>query len=539
MITSDFLVIGGGIAGLTFALEAAKHGDVVVLFKKEVALSSTAWAQGGIAAVSEEQDDLVLHVDDTLKTGGGIAHRDIVELVIGDGPQRIEDLIRHGVEFDKSENGSYHLHREGGHSRRRIYHAADATGRVIHQALLKEASETPRITFIEHAFAIDLIGSRNLDNGDSPNKILGAYVLLQDGTVERFLAKKTLVATGGAGKVYRYTSNPDIATGDGIAMCVRAGCPVGNMEFFQFHPTCLFHPEAKSFLISEALRGEGAVLRLRNGERFMEAYDPARELAPRDVVARAIDSEMKRTGDDFVLLDISHRDEDFIRHHFPNIFERCRDFGIDITKEPIPVVPAAHFLCGGVISDAWGRTSLPNLYVAGECAHTGLHGANRLASNSLLEGVVFGYRAAIDAVSSLNTSSHPNDLLSKVPTWDVGRAGPSEEAVIVSQNWDELRQCMWNYVGIVRSDNRLTRALSRVQLINREINEYYWNHFLTTDLLELRNLNLIAELVIRSSMARKESRGLHFTTDHPVPLPEFERDTIITPEMLSCTSYKA
>ncbi len=534
---SDFLVIGGGIAGLTFALEAAKHGQVQVLCKKEASISSTAWAQGGIAAVSEqEEDSLDLHIEDTLKTGGGIANREIVELVIREGPARVNELIRLGTNFDQDKNGRFHLHREGGHSRRRIYHAADATGRVIHEALLKQAKQNERIIFIENAFAIDLISNHHLSSNNvdqSKKEVFGAYVLLPDGKISRFLARKVLVATGGAGKVYKYTSNPDIATGDGIAMCFRAGAPVANMEFFQFHPTCLFHPDAKSFLISEALRGEGATLRLRSGERFMARYDSLLELAPRDIVARAIDNELKRTGDDYVFLDISHRENSFICSHFPTIYEKCKTFGIDITKEPIPVVPAAHFLCGGVVADKWGKTELQNLYVAGECASSGLHGANRLASNSLLEGVVFGYRAACDAIQSLNTSLSPEDLIPSIPKWNVGDAAPSDEAVIVSQNWDELRQCMWNYVGIVRSNKRLERALRRVNLIQHEIHEYFWNHFVTSDLLELRNLSLVAELVIKSSIARKESRGLHYNIDYLHTSKDFCKDTIIYPTSIS------
>ena len=519
----DFLVIGGGIAGLTYALEVAPHGSVAILFKKGITESSTAWAQGGIAAVSDPSDNLDLHIEDTLTCGVGLCHRDTVEMVVREGPQRIKHLIELGINFDRDASG-YHLHQEGGHSRRRIYHAADATGSAIQNTLLRRAREHPNIQFFTDANAIDLITSRTVRTDFNRQTAFGAYVLLADGQIEIFLADKILLATGGAGKVYRYTSNPDVATGDGIAIAYRAGARVANLEFFQFHPTCLYHPKAKSFLITEAMRGEGAKLKRIDGSSFMQRYHPQAEMAPRDVVARAIDAELKTSGDDYVLLDITSRPADFVREHFPNIYERCKQFGIDITSEPIPVVPAAHYCCGGVVSDHFGRTDIQNLYVAGECAHTGLHGANRLASNSLLEGVVFGYRGARDSIENRN----PQTKIA-VPPWNSGDAVNSDEQVVISQNWDEIRRCMWNYVGIVRSDKRLERALNRSQMIEQEIRDYYWNFTVTPDLLELRNLSLVANLLIRCAMARKESRGLHYNIDHPNISQELAIDTIVDP----------
>lgn len=521
----DFLVLGGGIAGLTFALEAAKHGSVAVLVKKGLEESSTSWAQGGIAAVAAADDNFDLHIQDTLTAGAGLCNKSIVDIVVREGPERVHELINLGVHFDKNNaDGEYHLHREGGHSRRRIFHAADQTGAEIQRALLKAARRQPNIQFVLHASAIDLITTEKLGlQSASKNRAVGAYVYLGPGKIEAILADKILVATGGAGKVYLYTSNPDVATGDGIAMCYRAGARVANMEFFQFHPTCLYHPQAKTFLITEAMRGEGAKLRRVNGEEFMHKYHELRELAPRDVVARAIDHEMKLHGEDHVLLDISHRDSRFVREHFPMIYQRCLSYGFDITAAPIPVVPAAHYCCGGVVADEWGRTGIDSLYVAGECAHTGLHGANRLASNSLLEGVVFGYRAAIDAVKSFNQAP----LQVSVSEWDPGKATSSDENVVITQNWDEIRRFMWNYVGIVRTTKRLERALRRCQLIADEINEYYWNVHVTPDLIELRNLSLVAELVVCCALARRESRGLHYTLDYPEASSSPGSDTVL------------
>ncbi len=527
MIQVDFLVIGGGIAGLTYALEVAKHGSVAVLFKKGIEDSSTSWAQGGIAAVTAADDSFDLHIEDTLKVGGGLSHHDVVEIVVKEGPERVLELEKLGTGFDKNEGtNDFHLHQEGGHSRRRIFHTADSTGNSIQRALLNAARNHPNIKFYLQVSAIDLITTRKIGvDVHGPNRVLGAHVLMTADKVEQFIADKVLLATGGAGKVYLYTSNPDVATGDGIAMAYRAGARVGNMEFFQFHPTCLYHPRAKSFLITEAMRGEGAILRRINGEEFMFRYSSQKELAPRDVVARAIDHEMKLRGEEYVLLDITHRPAPFIREHFPNIYKTCLGFGIDITTQPIPVVPAAHYLCGGVVVDADGRTDIQNLYATGECAHTGLHGSNRLASNSLLEGVVFSYRAALDSIKNLNRT--PLDFL--IPQWDAGSAVDSDEQVVITQNWDEIRRFMWNYVGIVRTNKRLERALRRCESIQQEIDEYYWNFRVTPDLLELRNLNLVANLVIRSAMARKESRGLHFNLDFPDARTEYMSDTILAP----------
>jgi L-aspartate oxidase len=517
----DYLVIGGGIAGLTFAKQVAPHGKVAILFKKELTQSSTAWAQGGIAAVTTPEDDFDLHIEDTLKAGAGLCHKKIVEIVIKEGPQRVYELIDQGAKFDKSDDSNYHLHQEGGHSRRRIFHSADHTGYEIQKTLLESVKTHSNVTYFERYNAIDLITTAKLGlSGD--NLVVGAYVLNAQGRVEVFSAKVVLVATGGAGKVYLYTSNPDVASGDGIAMCYRAGCEVANMEFFQFHPTCLYDARAKSFLITEAMRGEGAQLKRANGETFMEHYHELKELAPRDIVARAIDSEMKKHGEDCVYLDITHKPADFIKEHFPMIYEKCLSYGYDITKHPIPVVPAAHYCCGGVVSGEWGETKIKNLYVAGECAHTGLHGANRLASNSLLEGLVFGYRSAQHAIEKSQQTLSVN-----IPRWNKGEAVEADEQVVITQNWDEIRRCMWNYVGIVRSTKRLERALRRVQLIQQEINDYYWNFRVTSDLLELRNLSVVAELVVRSALARKESRGLHYTIDHPETNPSYLVDTVI------------
>lgn len=520
----DYLVIGGGIAGLTFAIEAARKGSVAVLFKKEGDDSSTARAQGGIAAVTASDDNFDLHIQDTLTAGAGLCRRQIVEMVVMEAPERLHQLIERGAHFDKDVmTKDYHLHREGGHSRRRIFHARDATGFEIQRALLQRIKAEPNIQLYDHSSAVDLITTQKIKKSSAPNCAIGAYVLTHEHEIETFLAKRILVATGGAGKVYLYTSNPDVASGDGIAMCYRAGARVANMEFFQFHPTCLYHPEAKSFLITEALRGEGAKLRRINGEDFMHKYHELAELAPRDIVARAIDNEMKVNGEEYVLLDISHKPADFVRTHFPTIYERCLKFGYDMTAQPLPVVPAAHYCCGGVISDQNGRTDIGNLYVAGECACTGLHGANRLASNSLLEGLVFGHRAAVDASAAIDDSS----LDYSVPDWDPGQAVDSDEQVVINQNWDEIRRFMFHYVGIVRSDKRLARAFRRSEAIQKEIQDYYWNMRITSDLLELRNLSLVANLIIRCAMDRKESRGLHYNIDYPMTRERYCRDTVL------------
>ena len=525
-VQSEVLVIGSGIAGLTCALECATHGPVVIVTKDRLPESSSQYAQGGIASVWSPEDSFESHTEDTLVAGAGLCHRDVVETVVREGPERVRDLIELGTNFDvrghpEQEDREYDLGREGGHSHRRILHALDATGHEIIRALSEAVRANPRITIYENHLATDLLVERS----GRTTECWGAYVLDRDSReVHRFTARATVLCTGGAGKVYLYTSNPDVATGDGLAMAYRAGAIVANMEFFQFHPTCLFHPNAKSFLMTEALRGEGAVLRRPDGEPFMKQYDPRAELAPRDIVARAIDSEMKVHGFDAVLLDISHKPAGWIRDRFPTVYERCLQFGFDLTKAPVPVVPAAHYACGGVRTDVHARSSIPRLYAAGEVACTGLHGANRLASNSLLEGLVFGHRAARDALERLRTDTRQPPTLRP---WDPGRATDSNELVVVAQNWDEIRRFMWNYVGIVRSDRRLERARQRITLLQEEIRAYYWDFLLTSDLVELRNIATVAELVIASAMSRKESRGLHYTVDHPEPDPACVRDTLV------------
>jgi len=521
--TCDYLVLGSGVAGLTFALEAARHGEVLVVTKRSSNDSATAWAQGGIAAVLDPADSFAAHTEDTLTAGRGLSRREVVERVVAEGPERIRELMAMGAEFDPGEGPTHlNLTREGGHSARRIVHHADMTGAEVQRVLVEAVRKNPRIRFLEDHMGVNLIELSKL--GAGRKRVVGAYVFDEtEGQVHTVLARATVLATGGAGKVYLYTSNPDVATGDGVAMAYRAGATVANMEFYQFHPTCLYHPEAKSFLISEALRGEGGVLRLPDGTAFMERHHPLKDLAPRDVVARAIDYEMKKAGLDHVMLDMSAKPADYLRSRFPNIHERCLAFGIDMTQRPIPVVPAAHYMCGGIVVDADGRTTLPGLWTIGEASSTGLHGANRLASNSLLEGLVYGYRAA-RAVAEVPERSEP---IPPVPDWDVGKAVPSDEAVVITQNWDEIRRFMWNYVGIVRSDKRLHRAARRIALLQEEIREYYWRHLVTRDLLELRNLAQVAELVVACALARRESRGLHYTLDHPDTDDTLLGDTLV------------
>ncbi|MBT8453179.1 MAG: L-aspartate oxidase [Deltaproteobacteria bacterium] len=524
-VECDYLVLGTGVAGLSFALEAARHSRVSIVTKRSRSDSATNWAQGGIAAVLDPTDSFEAHVADTLGTGGGLSHRDIVEMVVRDGPDRIRELMDLGAKFSRTEEGlSLDLTREGGHSARRVVHAGDITGEEVQRVLVQAAMASPNIDIAEDHMAVDLVETSKFGG---PPRVVGAYVLDEaTGEVKTYLARATVLATGGAGKVYLYTSNPDVATGDGVAMAYRAGAELANMEFFQFHPTCLFHPEAKSFLISEALRGEGGVLRLQSGEAFMGSHHDMKDLAPRDVVARAIDYEMKRLGDDFVYLDISHESASFISERFPNIHRRCLQYGIDMTKDPIPVVPAAHYMCGGVVVDDRGSSTIPGLWAVGEVTFTGLHGANRLASNSLLEGLVYGHRTAIAARETLEEAPRPE--LSDVADWDVGQAVPSDEAVVVSQNWDELRRFMWNYVGIVRTDRRLRRASRRIAMLQEEIREYYWAHLVNRDMLELRNIADVAELIIRCASARKESRGLHYNLDYPHAGAEWKGDTRIS-----------
>jgi L-aspartate oxidase len=513
---SDFLVIGSGIAGLTFALKTAAHGTVCIVTKLEARASSTFYAQGGIASVWSKEDRFDLHVEDTLRAGDGLGRPDVVELVVRKGPERIRELIEWGCHFSLDNEGrDYDLGMEGGHSRRRILHAKDSTGREVEESLIERCRAHKNITLMENHIAVDLIIESRMggDLAADQDRCWGAYVFdKEEGEVVTFLAGCTLLSTGGAGKVYLYTSNPDVATGDGVAMAYRGGAAVGGMEFYQFHPTCLYHPEAKSFLISEAVRGEGGTLLTRRGDAFMKGYHPRGELAPRDIVARAIDSEMKKSGDDYVLLDVSHKPADFLIERFPGIHARCLSFGIDITRDPIPVVPAAHYMCGGVVTDKAGHTSLGQLYAAGEVAFTGLHGANRLASNSLLESVVFSHLAAEAAIAEKRSGVAPPPEASP---WDPGGATRSTEEVVVTQNWDAVRRLMWNYVGIVRSDKRLERASKQICVLVEEITEYYHSVLVTSDLIELRNIATVAELIIRCASRRKESRGLHCNVDHP------------------------
>ncbi|AGA87597.1 L-aspartate oxidase [Stutzerimonas stutzeri] len=526
----DVLVIGSGAAGLTLALNLPADLRIAVLSKGDLSNGSTYWAQGGVAAVLDTTDTVESHVADTLIAGGGLCHEDAVRFTVEHSNEAIQWLIEQGVPFTRDdapdrEDGSFefHLTREGGHSHRRIIHAADATGAAIFNTLLGQARQKDNIELLQQRVAVDLITEHKL--GLPGRRCLGAYVLNRNtGEVETFQSRFVVLATGGAAKVYLYTSNPDSACGDGIAMAWRAGCRVGNLEFNQFHPTCLYHPQAKSFLVTEALRGEGALLKLPNGERFMPRFDAREELAPRDIVARAIDHEMKRLGIDCVYLDISHKPADFIKSHFPTVYERCLEYGIDITSQPIPVVPAAHYTCGGVVVDQAGRTDIPGLYAIGETSFTGLHGANRMASNSLLECFVYGRAAAQDILRELPDITDSTTL----PAWDASQVTDSDEDVIIAHNWDELRRFMWDYVGIVRTNKRLMRAQHRVRLLLSEIDEFYSNYKVSRDLLELRNLALVADLMIRSAMERKESRGLHYTLDYPQLLPQ-ALDTILAP----------
>lgn len=511
----DYLVIGSGLAGLSFAEKVAQHGRVALVTKRALEESNTAWAQGGIAAVWAGDDSVDSHVADTLEAGAGLCNERVVRMIAEEGPVRIQELIDLGVRFSPSptsEDG-YDLGLEGGHSHRRILHQADKTGYEVVRALTAVVRSRDNIDIFENHLAIDLLIDEKFGFGGGRPQCWGAYVLdTTTGQVETFTAGATLLATGGSGKVYLYTSNPDVASGDGIALAYRAGCRVADMEFMQFHPTCLYHPAAKSFLVTEAMRGEGAVLRRPDGTPFMDNYDGRLELAPRDIVARAIDTEMKTSGFDHVLLDITERGAAFLEKRFPAVREGCLRFGIDITRQPIPVVPAAHYQCGGVMTGTHGETAINRLYAAGEVGMTGLHGANRLASNSLLEAVVMASRSAEAALGAAGSGA-PGPP--RFPAWTTGAAVNIDESVVISHNWDEIRRLMWNYVGIVRSDRRLERAAARISMLREEIRQYYWDFLVTRDLLELRNIAVVAELVIRCARSRRESRGLHFNVDCP------------------------
>lgn len=531
---TDFLVIGSGIAGLFYALKVSKYGSVAIVTKRDIEESATKYAQGGIASVTSADDSYRLHTQDTLEAGAGLCDQEMVRIIVENGPKMIRELLELGANFSRSPGkeglAGFDLGREGGHSKHRIIHASDLTGLEIEKVLINAVKKDKNIQIFENHIAVDIITyskiSSRFQQNNEEDAASGCYVLdKKSGTIKTFLAPTTLLATGGIGKVYLYTSNPDIATGDGIAMAYRAGAKIANMEFIQFHPTCLYHSEAKSFLISEAVRGEGGVLRLKGGRTFMENYHSMGCLAPRDIVARAIDFEMKKTGDDFVCLDLTHIPGYRIRERFPNLYEKCLNFGIDMSTTPIPIVPAAHYSCGGIKVDDCGRSSIRGLYAAGEAACSGVHGANRLASNSLLEALVLSNHAAQSTIKELKRVKLSFESISP---WDVGNAVDSDEMVVVSHNWDEIRRMMWNYVGVVRSDKRLNRAKRRIEILQKEIAEYYWDFVVTNDLVELRNIATVAEIIIKSSIQRKESRGLHYNLDYPYQDDKkWKRDSII------------
>jgi len=504
-IKTDFLIIGAGIAGLTSAIQLQKYGKVLILVKRTLPECNTYYAAGGISCVWDKNDSFEQHKKDTMIAGDGLCKEEVVDEIIREGPNRINDLIKWGIQFDKMPNGEYDLTQEGGHTQRRILHARDLTGKAVFETLLNKVHSYPNIEIREHNIAINLFGQDNICRG--------VYVLnKKSNQIYSISAKATILATGGCGKVYLYTSNHDAATGDGIAMAYRIGAAISNMEFVQFHPTCLYHPYAKNILISESLRGEGAHLVDKNGNKFMENYHPLKELAPRDIVSRAIDDLIKRTGDDYVLLDISFKDAEYLRKRFPGVNENCLKYNIDFTKEPIPVVPAAHYMCGGIVAKTNGKTNIKHLFAIGECAYTGLHGANRLASNSLLEGLVCGFKSG-EYVGTHMKEFGKNDL--DFPDWEEGSAVDPKEAVVITQNWEEIRRIMQNYVGIVKTDKWLKRAWDRLNLIHDEIDQYYWDFKITSDLIELRNLITVARLILKCARARKESRGLHYNLDYP------------------------
>jgi len=523
----DVIIIGSGGAGLSLALSLPHHYNIAVLAKAPLTEASTYYAQGGVAAVLDETDSIQQHIDDTMIAGAQLCELDAVKHTVEGGKPSVDFLLKHGVQFTLDDAEQLHLTREGGHSQRRIIHAADATGKAISTTLVQRAREQKNLTIFENYIAIDLITTEKLGIDEQKNRAVGLYALNEKtGKVHTFLAPFTALACGGAMKAYLYTSNPDIATGDGIAMAYRAGCRVANMEFNQFHPTCLYHPQARSFLITEAMRGEGAYLRLPEGERFMLRFDERAELAPRDIVARAIDFEIKRLGIRHVWLDITHKPAEFVKEHFPTLYTRLLELGIDITKDMIPVVPAAHYTCGGVIVDEYSQTDISGLYAIGETSYTGLHGANRMASNSLLECFVYGMSAAQHIQSQFN----PEVSLPAVPEWDDSQVTDADEDVVILQNWDELRQTMWNYVGIVRTSKRLKRALHRIEMLKREITEYYEDYQVSKNLIELRNLVLVSEMIVRCAMERKESRGLHYTLDYPELAPELRKTILMPPD---------
>tara|TARA_B100000959_G_scaffold28914_1_gene27853 strand:- start:565 stop:2226 length:1662 start_codon:yes stop_codon:yes gene_type:complete len=546
MIEKDFIIIGSGIAGLTFALKASQFGSVAIISKDALDESATLYAQGGIASVMTDDDSFELHANDTLEAGRGLCREDVVRIICREGPSCVRELIELGVQFTRIRGEDYHLSREGGHSKDRILHANDLTGREIEHTMIEAINSRENMDIFSHHMLIDFITLSRLDSkvepGSSQDEALGAYILdVKNNQVKTFVGKVTLLASGGAGKVYLYTSNPDTATGDGIAAAYRAGAKISNMEFVQFHPTCLYHPQAKSFLISETVRGEGGILRLKDGSTFMENYHSLGCLAPRDIVARAIDHEMKKSGDDCVFLDTTHIEGYRTRERFPNIYQTCRKFGFDMAREPIPVVPAAHYTCGGVAVDLNGQTNIRRLFASGEVCYSGLHGANRLASNSLLEGLVLSHRAVSKATSLLKSDDFNKLITRDIPEWDSGNAVDSDESVVVSHNWDEIRRLMWNYVGIVRSDKRLHRAERRIELLLDEIKEYYWNFTITKNTLELRNIALTARLIIMGALERKESRGLHFTLDYTRTDDEnWKKDTMFqdtTRRLITKTSH--